>query len=90
MQKKHIKIKSIEEPYGKLILEDGSVHTFRLCVGAAYRIYEDSGQPQKHPEGGANYGFAPTIMFQTVEEPNDVKLSDWREEPVIDPKRKAN
>lgn len=86
MQKKHIKIKSIDEPIGKVILEDGSVHTFRLTIGAAYRIYEDNGQPQIHPEGGANYGFTPSLHFNTVEEPHDIQLSDWRE-PV---KGKAN
>lgn len=44
---KHIPvpIKSVSEPWGRVVLENGAELTFRLVINQAYQVFDDDNKP---------------------------------------------
>lgn len=61
-----VEIKSLNEPWAKVELADGSVITIRLIIMGVEAVYDDNGNHTLTPDGQLAYVVAHSVVFKTT------------------------
>jgi hypothetical protein len=63
-------IKSVQhEPWGRVVLENGAVITFRFVLNQAYQIFNDDGSPMQDEHGEYQFGINVNTLVSIEQQP---------------------